>query len=168
MVYLACQHAIKMIVMWYDGVVSSFEWYKWLDLAHVHACSWNKISIAFMIFMFMVDYILLMLGLYPTHAYILLTLSSWSLPSFLLAFTCTEREYCLCIQSHKPQKLFHMSPPYLPICSIYLPFQVNLYVPNSKPSNKHSVLYARIAHVSTRVVCIFHARWVILKMSGHY
>ena len=25
MVYLACQHAIKMVVMWYDGVVSSFE-----------------------------------------------------------------------------------------------------------------------------------------------
>ena len=59
-----------------------------------------------------------------------------------------------------------MSPPYLPIYGIYLPFQVNLYVPNSKPSNKHSVLYARIAHVSTRVVCIFHARRVILKRSG--
>ena len=96
----------------------------------------------------------------------LLSLSSWSLPSLLLAFTCTKREYCLCIQLHKPQKLFHMSPPYLPICGIYLPFQVNLYVPNSKPSNKYPVLYARIAHVSTRAVCIFHARWVILKRSG--
>ena len=59
-----------------------------------------------------------------------------------------------------------MSPPYLPIYGIYLPFQVNLYVPNSKPSNKHSVLYARIAHVSTRVVRIFHVRRVILKRSG--
>ena len=59
-----------------------------------------------------------------------------------------------------------MSPPYLPICGIYLPFQVNLYVPNSKPSNKYPVLYARIAHVSTRVVCIFHVRRVILKRSG--
>ena len=59
-----------------------------------------------------------------------------------------------------------MSPLYLPICGIYLPFQVNLYVPNSKPSNKYLVLYAWIAHVSTRVVCIFHARWVILKGSG--
>ena len=29
-----------------------------------------------------------------------------------------------------------MSQPYLPICGIYLPFQVNLYVPNSKPSNE--------------------------------
>ena len=29
-----------------------------------------------------------------------------------------------------------MSPPYLPICGIYLLFQVNLYVPNSKPSNE--------------------------------
>ena len=35
MVYLACQHAIKMVVMWYDRVVSSFEWFEWLDLAHV-------------------------------------------------------------------------------------------------------------------------------------
>ena len=59
-----------------------------------------------------------------------------------------------------------MSPLYLPICRIYLPFQVNFYVSNSKPSNKHSVLYARIAHVSTRAICIFHARRVILKRSG--
>ena len=59
-----------------------------------------------------------------------------------------------------------MSPLYLPIYGIYLPFQVNLYVPNSKPSNKYPVLYARIAHVSTRVVCIFHVRRVILKRSG--
>ena len=29
-----------------------------------------------------------------------------------------------------------MSPPYLPICGIYLPFQINLYVLNSKPSNE--------------------------------
>ena len=59
-----------------------------------------------------------------------------------------------------------MSPLYLPICGIYLPFQVNLYVPNSKPSNNHLVLYARIAHISTKVVCIFHVRRVILKRSG--
>ena len=31
----------------------------------------------------------------------------------------------------------HESPPYLPICGIYLPFQVNLHVPNSKPSNNN-------------------------------
>ena len=59
-----------------------------------------------------------------------------------------------------------MSPLYLPIYGIYLPSQVNLYVPNSKPSNKHSILYARIAHVSTRAVRIFHVRRVILKRSG--
>ena len=59
-----------------------------------------------------------------------------------------------------------MSPPYLPIYSIYLPFQVNLYVPNSKPSNKYLVLHDRIAHVSTRAVRIFHVRRVILKRSG--
>ena len=59
-----------------------------------------------------------------------------------------------------------MSPLYLPICGIYLPFQVNLYVPNSKPSNKHSVLHARIAHILTRAALIFHVRRVILKRSG--
>ena len=116
-------------------------------------------------------------GLYPTHACIRCKLilmhvydcchsPSWSLPSLLLAFTCTKREYCLCIQTPQTSKLFHTSPPYLPICGIYLPFQVNLYVPNSKPSSNHPVLYAWIAHVSTRVVCIFHVRRVILKRSG--
>ena len=29
-----------------------------------------------------------------------------------------------------------MSPSYIPICGIYVSFQVNLYVPNSKPSNE--------------------------------
>ena len=58
--YHAYQHAIKTVVMWYDRVVSSFERFKWSDLAHVHACSWNKINIASTIFMFMVIYILLM------------------------------------------------------------------------------------------------------------
>ena len=82
--------------------------------------------------MFMVDYILLMLAL---NVYDCCGSLSWSLSSLLLAFTYTKREYCLCIQNLKP-KLFQMSPPYLPICGIYLPFQVNLYVPNSKPSNE--------------------------------
>ena len=94
----------------------------------------------------------------------LLSLSSWSLPSLLLAFTCTKREYCLCIQSLKPQS-YSRWVHYTFLCGIYLPFQVNLYVPNSKPSNKHSVLYARKAHVSTRAVRIFHVRRVIFKRS---
>ena len=83
-------------------------------------------------------------GLYPTHActrcelilmhvYDCCRSLSWSLPSLLLAFTCTKREYCLYLPAIK---LFHMSPPYLLICGIYLPFQVNWYVPNSKPSNE--------------------------------
>ena len=36
MVYLACQHAIKIVVMLYDRVVFTFERFEWLDLAHVH------------------------------------------------------------------------------------------------------------------------------------
>ena len=62
MVYLGCQHAIKMVVMWYDRVASSFERSEWLALAHVHSCSCNKINIASTIFMVMVHYILLMLA----------------------------------------------------------------------------------------------------------
>ena len=61
MVYLACQHAIKMVVMWYDRVVSSFERFEWLDLAHVHACSWKKNQCSL--------YDIYVHGaLYPTHA----------------------------------------------------------------------------------------------------
>ena len=94
-----------------------------------------------------------------------LTCGACYLESFARENICTKQEYCLCIQIFEPS-FFHECPPYLPICGIYLPFQVNLYVPNSKPSNKHSVLYARIAHVSTRAALIFHVRRVILKRSG--
>ena len=42
-----------------------------------------------------------------------------------------------------------MSPPYLPICGIYLPFQVNLYVPNSKPSNE--ILFCMLEQLMYRL-----------------
>ena len=52
-------------------------------------------------------------GLYPTHActqYLLIlmhfhdwSLSSWSLLNLLLAFSCTKREYYLCIHFLKPK-----------------------------------------------------------------
>ena len=48
--------------------------------------------------------------------------------TYLLAFACTKREYCLCIQILE-LSFFHECPPYLPIDSINLPFQVNLHVP---------------------------------------
>ena len=35
MVYLACQHAIKIVVMWYDRVVSWFEALECFDLGDV-------------------------------------------------------------------------------------------------------------------------------------
>ena len=64
-----------------------------------------------------------------------LTCGACYLESFASQNICTKWEYCLCIQFLEPS-FFHECPPYLPICGIYLPFQVNLYVPNSKPSNE--------------------------------
>ena len=95
------------------------------------------------------------------HVYDCCRSLSWSLPSLFLAFTCTKREYCLSIQSLKPQS-YSIWVHY----TFLYPFQVNLYVPNSKPSNKHSVLHAWIAHMSTRAALIFRVRRVILKRSG--
>ena len=59
-----------------------------------------------------------------------------------------------------------MSPPYLPICGIYLAFQVNLHLPNSKPSNDNLFCMPESLMWRLGVVSIFHARWVILMMSG--
>ena len=42
-----------------------------------------------------------------------------------------------CASKFLEPSFFHECPPYLPICGIYLPFQVNLHVPNSKPSNNN-------------------------------
>ena len=39
-----------------------------------------------------------------------------------------------------------MSPPYLPICGISMPFQANLYVPSLNLQNKFSLLCACTAH----------------------
>ena len=49
----------------------------------------------------------------------------------------------------------------------YLPVIPSKFVcANLQTFKWNSVLYARIAHVSTRVVCIFHARLAMLKRSG--
>ena len=82
----------------------------------------------------------------------------------MLAFTCTKREYRLCIHFLK-SKLFHMCPPYLPICGIYLPFQVNLHVPNSKSLNSNMFCMPKSLMKRQGAVSIFHARSVILTMS---
>ena len=42
-----------------------------------------------------------------------------------------------CASKSLEPSFLHECPPYLPICGIYLPFQVNLHVPNSKPSNNN-------------------------------
>src|SRR3990170_7780327 len=60
---------------------------------------------------------------------------------------------------------FHECPSYLPICGIYLPFQVNLHVPNSKSSNNNLFCMPKSLMKRQGAVSVFHARWVILTMS---
>ena len=97
---------IEMIMMWYDRMVSSFKWIEWLDLAHVHACSWIKSTEPswYLCSWWIISYSCLHSVLINFNACSwLLSLSSWSLPSLFLAFTCNKQEYCLCIHFHKPQ-----------------------------------------------------------------
>ena len=70
-----------------------------------------------------------------------------------------------------------MSLPYLPIYGIYLPFQVNLYVPNSKPSNKilfcmlERLMYQLGLSISSILGGLFSRWWTPLiiheKMAGN-
>src|SRR3989337_2613731 len=83
---------------------------------------------------------------------------------YLLAFICTKWEYCLCIQLLKP-KLCQMSPPYLPICGISMPFQVNLHVSTLIFQNNFSFCVPIPLMKRQGVANIFHARCVILMMS---
>ena len=57
-----------------------------------------------------------------------------------------------------------MSPPYLSMCGIYLPFQVNLHVPLSKPSSNNLFCMLEPLMWWQGAVSIFHARRVILDM----
>ena len=122
MVYLAFQHAIKMVVMWYDGMVSSFEWIEWLDLAHVHACSWTNQHSLHDIYVHG--------DLYPIHACTQCWLISMHVYDrcrsivgrsliYLLGFTCTKREYFLCIHFLKPKVVPYEST--IPTYMRYLP-----------------------------------------------
>ena len=76
-------------------------------------------------------------GLYPTHACIRCELIlmhaydccrslSWSLPSLLLAFTCTKQEYCLCIKLLKPKVVPYEST--IPSYMRYLPVVPSKFV----------------------------------------
>ena len=66
-----------------------------------------------------------------------------------------------------------MSPPYLPICGISMPFQANLYVPSLNFQNKFSLLCARTAHETVGSVQYFtmldvlFSRWVFIHLSLH-
>src|SRR3989337_4451189 len=61
-------------------------------------------------------------------------------PSFVLS------ENTACASNSLNPKLCQMSPLYLPICGISMPFQVNLHVPTLIFQNNFSVLCARNAH----------------------
>src|SRR3989337_842673 len=58
-----------------------------------------------------------------------------------------------------------MSPPYLPICGISMPFQVNLHVPTLIFKNEFPFCVPVPLMKRQGVANIFHARCVILKMS---
>ena len=65
-----------------------------------------------------------------------LTCGACYLESFASQNICTN-ENTACASKFLEPSFFDKCPPYLPICGIYLPFQVNLHVPNSKPSNNN-------------------------------
>ena len=58
-----------------------------------------------------------------------------------------------------------MSPPYLPICGISMPFQVNLHVPTLIFQNNFPFCVPVPLMKQQGVANIFHARCVILTMS---
>ena len=84
----------------------------------------------------------------------------------LLAKIFVLRGNTACAAKFLEPSFFHECPPYLPICGIYLLFQVNLHVPNSKPSNNNLFCMPESLMQRLAAVSIFHARWVILTMSG--
>src|SRR3954470_20698229 len=61
------------------------------------------------------------------------------IPVFLLASICTKYSLYSCIQPPKT-KVSQKCPPYLPICGISPPLQVNFHVLPLKPSNFFSFL----------------------------
>ena len=165
MIYLGCQHALKWLwcgmMVWYPplNVSSALTWHMFMHVVESkltlplwYLCSWCS---------------------YPTHA----STQCWlciiyvhdhirspagCFPILLLVFTCTKRECCLYIKIFKPE-LFQMSPPYLPICGITLPFQVNLHVPPLNYSNEHLFCVPGPLMERQGAVSIFHAKWVILR-----
>ena len=117
------------------------------EISHINILSWTSSMIVSPINYFQTwsnylkldkeDNLMSYVWVYLYRSYIVMnppTCGACYLESFASQNICTKREYCLCIQFIEPS-FFHECPPYLPICGIYLPFQVNLHVPNSKPSN---------------------------------
>ena len=93
-----------------------------------------------------------------------LTCGACFLESFASQNICTKRNTA-CASKFLEPSFFHECPPYLHICGIYLPFQVNLHVPNSKPSNNNLFCMPESLMWRLGSSSIFHARWVILTMS---
>ena len=79
----------------------------------------------------------------------------WTLLNLLLAFICTKYDHYLCIQNPLNQ-FYHMSPQYLPICGISVPFQANMYVPSL------------VFKINFSFVCSYRSRggegWPIISM----
>ena len=90
------------IVVWYPPL-NTFTWF---DLAHAYTCLWLKQKVKPRRFIVTQSICITFMPLliyfcrkYDYDGYALLL----SLPSLLLAFTCTKRECCLCIQNPENQ-----------------------------------------------------------------
>ena len=151
-------------MIWHSEVVFPFGDFFWIDLAHAYTCLWLKVYQALMIFLFQNSHITFMpdsMLLCRSTWLLPLLLSSWSLPCLFLAFTCTKRIDCLCIQNPW-NKLCHESPLYIPIYGIYLPFLTKTFMYHLK-NLQISFHFAPIqAHGAVGAVNIFHAKDVLL------
>ena len=148
---------IVLFIRRYDIVVSSSEWFIWIDLAHAHACyDWKQKSQSSLDDLFASEFLYhfyASVNFVMSQALLWRLLLSWlSLLSLLLAFTCIERECCSCFQITETKNFQRVHYKFL-----YMVFQtihVNFHVLPLKLSNHFSFCEPVLAHEE---VC-----WVIL------
>ena len=89
-----------------------------------------------------------------SQAWLWRLLLSWlSLPSLLLAFTCTERERRSCFQI--PETKLFQRVHYKFLCMVFQPFQVNLHALPLEPSKYFSFCDSVLAHEEVLWVILY-------------